>query len=508
MQKIRKEHGTTLLVLVITIIILLILAGITISAITGDNGIIGNAGQAKEETEIANEKEIVEKATVQAMGNNKYGNIEESELQKQLNKETKEGKTEVSDVRDEFEVVFNESKRYYLVDKDGNVEGVYEIIEDKHPGDITVGKDGETLDGNTEETAYQIWCIEDLVEWSQNYRNYQNSHIELKRTLNFESRLSYVNGKMLNCNSIEELRELLTNTSGSGFTPINNFSGIFDGKNFEIQNIYENVSENAGLFEKASGIIKNLKISGNIISNSRYAGGFAGTNMDGFYISNCMNYCNIINHSELDNSNGNISGCAGGIIGRSVSNTIFDNCANMGNINANTGGGIIGYEYAGNNIEILNCVNKGEIYATNAGGIVGSTTAGAIQIYNSYNIGNVLGSSYAGGIMGYKYHNTVTEIKNVYNCSKVEGNYQGEIIGFNWAYDTTSSPMIENVFYTNQTIGPFGQSASAIGIPVYCEDISDNKIVSQLNDYVSSITEQDTLWNKWKICEGGYPVFQ
>ena len=60
----KQETGVTLLALVITIIVLLILAGITISAVTGDNGIIKNAGQAKEETEIANEKEIVEKSTV------------------------------------------------------------------------------------------------------------------------------------------------------------------------------------------------------------------------------------------------------------------------------------------------------------------------------------------------------------------------------------------------------------------------------------------------------------
>ena len=112
----KKEAGITLLALVITIIILLILAGITINAITGDNGIIGNAGKAKEETEITNEKEIIEKATIQAKGNNKYGNIEESELQSELDKETKEGKTEVADVGDEFDVVFNESKRYYTVD--------------------------------------------------------------------------------------------------------------------------------------------------------------------------------------------------------------------------------------------------------------------------------------------------------------------------------------------------------------------------------------------------------
>ena len=165
-RHITNQNGITLLVLSITIIVLLILAGITISAITRDNGIIQNAGQAKEETEIANEKEILEKATIQVMGNNKYGNIEERELQEQLNKETGEEKTEVSDVGDEFEVLFNESNRYYTVDKQGNVEGAYEFIEDKYPGDITVGINGEELNGNSKEEGgkpYEIWCIEDLV---------------------------------------------------------------------------------------------------------------------------------------------------------------------------------------------------------------------------------------------------------------------------------------------------------------------------------------------------------
>ncbi len=470
MQKIRKEKGITLLVLVITIIILLILAGITINAITGDNGIIGNAGQAKEETEIANEKEIVEKATIQAMENNKYGNIEESELQSELDKETKEGRTEVTDVGDEFEVVFHESKRYYTVDKDGSVEGAYEIIEDTHPGDITVGKDGETLDGS-EEKPYEIWCIEDLVEWSLNYMNYQNSYIELKRTLNFESRLSYTNGKMLNCSSIEELRNLLTDTSGSGFTPINSFYGTFDGKNFEIQNIYENVSEGyAGLFARAQGTIQNLGITGSINA---------------------------------------LTGSAGGLVGYADENIFINNCYNSTSINArNSAGGIIGYIYAGTTRNCINCYNKGSIQGNSAGGIIGETTAGAVNIYNCYNVGRVKGIN-AGGIMGYKYHNTGTKIKNVYNYSKVEGsNNQGDIIGFNWAYDTASSPTIENVFYTNQTIGAFGGFANAIGTPVYCEDISDNNFVTQLNDYVSSVTEQDILWKSWILGKEGYPIFE
>ena len=120
-KRIEKQKGITLLALVITIIVLLILAGVTISAITGDNGIIENAGQAKEETEIANEREVVEKATVQAMGNNKYGNIEESELQSELDKETDEGKTKTTDEGEVIKVLFVESKRNYVVDKDGNV---------------------------------------------------------------------------------------------------------------------------------------------------------------------------------------------------------------------------------------------------------------------------------------------------------------------------------------------------------------------------------------------------
>ncbi len=119
--KMREKSGITLITLAVTIIILLILAGITIATITSDNGIIKNANKAKEQTEITEEKEIIEKATVQAMGNNKYGNIEEDELQSELDKETGEGKTETSEIGEEIEVVFIESDRYYTVDIDGNV---------------------------------------------------------------------------------------------------------------------------------------------------------------------------------------------------------------------------------------------------------------------------------------------------------------------------------------------------------------------------------------------------
>lgn len=52
-MKTKEMRGITLISLVTTIIILLILAGITITMLSGENGILKNAGKSKEETEYA-----------------------------------------------------------------------------------------------------------------------------------------------------------------------------------------------------------------------------------------------------------------------------------------------------------------------------------------------------------------------------------------------------------------------------------------------------------------------
>ena len=55
----REQKGITLVALVITIIVLLILAGVTIAALSGPNGILSNATQATEDTAISEAKEAV-----------------------------------------------------------------------------------------------------------------------------------------------------------------------------------------------------------------------------------------------------------------------------------------------------------------------------------------------------------------------------------------------------------------------------------------------------------------
>lgn len=53
----KKERGITLIALIVTIIVLLILAGVSIRTLTGDNGILNRAETAKELTEKAIAKE-------------------------------------------------------------------------------------------------------------------------------------------------------------------------------------------------------------------------------------------------------------------------------------------------------------------------------------------------------------------------------------------------------------------------------------------------------------------
>lgn len=54
-----KNKGITLIALVITIIVLLILAGVTITTLIGENGILTKASEAKDNTVIAQDEEMI-----------------------------------------------------------------------------------------------------------------------------------------------------------------------------------------------------------------------------------------------------------------------------------------------------------------------------------------------------------------------------------------------------------------------------------------------------------------
>ena len=81
-RKIKTNKGITLIALVITIIVLLILAGVTIAMITGENGIITKANNSKNETAKATAKEKVQTEVMASYGTD--GKINLDQLNKNL----------------------------------------------------------------------------------------------------------------------------------------------------------------------------------------------------------------------------------------------------------------------------------------------------------------------------------------------------------------------------------------------------------------------------------------
>ena len=79
-----KNKGITLIALVITIIILLILASVTIATLTGENGIITKATEAKEKTEKAAIEEQLRLAQLSAKIKAKGGAITIDDLIEEL----------------------------------------------------------------------------------------------------------------------------------------------------------------------------------------------------------------------------------------------------------------------------------------------------------------------------------------------------------------------------------------------------------------------------------------
>ena len=117
----RKNKGITLIALVVTIVVLLILAAVSISMLGGENGIITQAIEAKDKNEIAEEKEKVQLAAAAAKTKNNLGEILESNLSSELDNNIGSGEYSLSKSGDKYTVTYTDSQRSYEIDANGNV---------------------------------------------------------------------------------------------------------------------------------------------------------------------------------------------------------------------------------------------------------------------------------------------------------------------------------------------------------------------------------------------------
>ena len=109
---------------------------------SGDNGLIQSVINAKEQSEIGDEKEILNLATVYAMNKNKYGDVTKSGLQKGLDNYFGNRQAKVTDNENGLFLVVFPSGRAYEVDADGN--GTYLGTEDDLLTKVVITADKES----------------------------------------------------------------------------------------------------------------------------------------------------------------------------------------------------------------------------------------------------------------------------------------------------------------------------------------------------------------------------
>ena len=281
---------------ILNIIVLLILAGVSIAMLTGDNGILTQAKRAKEETEKAQQEE--------------------------------------QDILKDYE--------NYLNDVNGDVSQV----EDSNPG---------VLEGSgTEKEPFVINSIEDLVAFADNVtkgtNTYQGQYVELGLSLDFNSDKSYINPDREDYAKYGYNGKLKEVLNTSGFIPIGlqegtieeieekSFNGDFNGNGFSIYNLHinqeKNIKENdffvSGMFSNNMGNIENLYIQNGVV-NADVKGGYhlvtallVGKN-DGTIQKSCVS--GIVTTAKTDWA------CnVGGLVGANVG-TIKE-CCNKANVYA------------------------------------------------------------------------------------------------------------------------------------------------------------------------------
>ena len=118
-NKLRNQKGITLIALVITIIVLLILAGVSITMITSQDGILGKATSAKKANE---EQSILEqvKLSVQSAMINENGNVDLETLKQEMNKI---GYNDINSLPAEIKI----GDKRILISLDGNVTEFSEL---------------------------------------------------------------------------------------------------------------------------------------------------------------------------------------------------------------------------------------------------------------------------------------------------------------------------------------------------------------------------------------------
>lgn len=384
----KQSKGITLVSLVVTIIILLVLSGITLSNLK-NKGIFSKANEAATKYKTSQLKEKIELAKLE---------IEMSSNNKSIN-----------DVLIENGTITKEQSEQGIINRDKNL-----IFITNYKG------------------------LKELSKQSKNGEDFSNKIIYILNDIDFGTIFNKENGELQEGESFEpianfngtldgngyNIKNLYIKTENNGAALISNIKAQGNVKNLVIDNAYiegyKQIGSIAGMSYGtiSNSISQNSKIIGNGDASGTSGvgiGGICGFNRTNGKITDCINKSEVMSKKKL----------CGGICGYSLGGNI-SNCTNYGKITGNYQVGGIAGDSEGkqdNIVTVSNCINYGSIYEEyqenqrgQIGGIVGCNYKYS-EIINCTNKAEVNGVyKMIGGITGLNYYN----IKNCYNEGKIE----------------------------------------------------------------------------------------
>lgn len=455
----KGENGITLVALVVTIIVLLILAAVSLNLVIGENGIINRS------------------------------------------------KTAV-----------NEYQKAALNEQIGMNKAVDFILNNVGGQNTGGGESGTDVDVATEYPTISEWIPiytkEQLIKigsWETVYISEENvSHV-----FDYSSSKGYLlkNDIDIGGGTITSLPSMnngvfcgnnkkISNVTISGPGLFRTSFGIIGELEIENVTVYETGRNNVGAIAGSSYIVKNCTVSGQVRGNNT-VGGVVGT---ANIIKNCTNNATVSGNLYI----GGITGAGGEII----------NCHNkaditgqdtVGGITGVTPGGIVGGMSSG---KVEDCSNRSKVTSTTSGGVGAGGIVGESGgfIKSSYNTGEVIANTRAGGIAAYQAAPLPSDtIDNVYNTGAVTANTDvGGLVGALVGSNLLNSYNIGTVTGVTNVGGVVGRYVSTAQVNCYYLNtvVSDTQATalsaSSLKGYAS------TLGASWKIdssnINNGYPI--
>ena len=431
----KGDRAITLIALIVTIVVLLILAGVSINMLTGENGLITRAKDAKDELIVGEEREQVELAYTSAKVKKIYGYINKDDLQEELDNSIGNEKTTVTG-GNTLKVKFEETGNEYKVTQNGNVEN-YEVpkatdIYAKLYEDGTLILSSIDYNDESKSLTYDFGKINNKSEstyWSNsNYNKKIQKIIIYDEIVPTNTHAWFAN--LTNLTDIENIEKLDTSLATDMSEMFMNCKLL---KDLDVSNFNTtNVTKMSYMFNRCCELneidISNFDTSNVKDMSYMFAGrncynrGTGATSYDGYMQLNKIVGLNNIDTSSVTNMRGMFSG----LIKIKEINLSNFNTSNVQNMNCMFFGDKL--------IESLDLSSFDTTNVTDMAGMFANC-----QNLESLNLSNFITTTNLTRLGGHYYNNSYEMYGMFYNCRKLSSIDLSN-------FDTSNVTEISNVF--------------------------------------------------------------